>query len=1669
MSSTEIKYTIDNQEKNYEELSNMMESLPQEAAERFVTLFENGNIEEIYNIVNNINPNSGITLSSLKLLCFLQDPELKNKLFSTEEYISLLKDIVDMYGEGLSEIINTNSTSFKMRDLDFLLSFNNPKYSDIYKSILVKKLTSTSSLDDFVEVLKNSNIDVVDEEFITNFLENRNYLDSKYVIKFLKSLPHSILQDGIIAKKMVEKISNISVGDEEILDYIPSSAYTPEFVNEILDKSHKVFDYIPTELRTMDIWERACNSDTSQDITSLLNKLPNNNIDPSISQEEYISWVENLITRKITEEPKNALHIFSHLDDEKKTASLCQKVAESIFFEGTVSFKYNELLECFPESSRTRLLYETLVAKSPNVLRDIPLESFLPNISQEEYDKWFENLISQCITNFQIIEPSYMDILFRSIPRSKMNERIWNEFLDKCITENVDKNLASLNRVDFKNLTTQMVERAMKEIKKEQLFYAPCVDQNLDNLDKYRKDSYAKWQASLTEKQKQTYRTWYEETWIKYVSETRHWGDLYSWVPKEAITTAMIKACIDVDIDFSSIEKMPIPETPEQIQEYQQMLIYALSKFPTIDYINRQNTILYGDKDIFEKIPNEFISEEVVRQAIKKSIIYLSYVNPMAENFNELIDIAFKNKLASMGRTKLTPKEHELMQKFALNNADFFKTLKLEILDPKIVSAIGESSLEKLTRYKDTQYYITNISNDDSALKTFGFALENLKMDNIFIEPLIEKLSESISSQRNGKYSPKAKCFVYESVFLDLVSQRIDRQDIPFTDYEKAIISYLALNPQEGRKITSYDDILTFVERKNSELESIINNVGSTLIEVKNAYLERIVGLNYESVVNLVTMYGNDPEQLLQNYNNISAEAFKKLSEREALEIIIKLKSLIETQDINAIRSEFRKSISQERKEDSFLRYQKSTTLETTLRRAYGRDMVDSLSKNVDSLQIQELEFEGEKYLVRKVDGDFNRMVSLLGAYRKSSTTEGDMYDRWNTSQMASNHALCYSLINQSNPGTAMTSDKTGIIISIDGFSPESISAEAPYDLCSDNRHNTSFTMRQQRFFSAQNMPNQTRGMYSEYDIEIQDVLSGSKQYKKIQPATIICFEQVDEDSIRAAIELGKKLGHPVPIELIDRRELATNEMMQIKEALNRFKTDETIDPALVGEIITRFNNVRNAHRSSDLSAELLGENGQDKNKNAPFNIGHLNQILKECLANVEQRIRGGQVQEGLKALESIKEVIFLERQKSFLMPTMYKKQLWTGIDMDIDYTLDELQRTYGKQIVKPLKKIKTLELLSQMRCQDLPSVMFDIKIRTIENKSEQLTADQIIQLVDVSKVQKDIAEIHSEGYYQGNKVYDEEHIARVILYSDAISRMEGFDDKTRELLTEVAKYYSCGRQLDILEQHGQYSAKLAGKALIDKYSQEELRMIQATIELQNFQPDSHILFEMNKERELKLTELCSKYGIGEQQAEVVRKMANCISDSVVLDQTRFVNKKNPYVKNIEPNQSFFLEDLRFDSAKKMVKFSYSIQEQLAQQELDMLSSIVQVNFEEEKEQIMKAFFTVEDLNGKEQKTENELIIQSPIVRLEYLKTKFPEIANMDLDEIQKQIGIVAEETRNPEILQLEELKQSLRLLKFKALASKSEKMMEPIVNVEENLQQKVTQDEELQSGTHRK
>lgn len=151
-----------------------------------------------------------------------------------------------------------------------------------------------------------------------------------------------------------------------------------------------------------------------------------------------------------------------------------------------------------------------------------------------------------------------------------------------------------------------------------------------------------------------------------------------------------------------------------------------------------------------------------------------------------------------------------------------------------------------------------------------------------------------------------------------------------------------------------------------------------------------------------------------------------------------------------------------------------------------------------------------------------------------------------------------------------------------------------------------------------------------------------------------------------------------------------------------------------------------------------------------------------------------------------------------------------------------------------------------------------------------------------------------------------------------------------------------------------------------------------------------------------------------------------------------------------------------------MVEFSYSLQEQLAQQELDRLSSIVQMNFI--KYQITKDFFTVIDIEfGSERTTKDEAITQSPIVRLEYLKTKYPEIAKMDLEALskEKQTAVASKESKSSEISQLETQRRQLRRQQFEARVFELGIQIDPVLTLDKLFQQQeIIQQQALEQGT---
>lgn len=1614
MTKENLKYFIDNRNPILNEIEQRLETAGQSDVLEEIT---SENITELYDVCDqycsDILDKYNLNFDAFKtIVAIFGDRAFKEQILGKDEANQLLKDIVDIYGDEAYELLGCNNFDFEMSEIDGVLSGeSNENYRNFYKKVLDSKCKQAYTLDELNDILLSTKPEFVNEELIEEFVKNPNKTISESEIKdFINDAPSQIINGNTI-KVLVNRVDNIQ--DKSLLEQIPQELYDEKFSMNILEKSKfntDVFNLIPEKYKTKEIWEQAVSNNSN-----IIESLPEKKTDAKMSDQEYAKWSEKLVLEVISNNPS----LFSNLKDSQKTISVCNETAKLL-----TNDKINGFIESVPQESRSMELYEILLEKSENIIREIPDESFIKGVSQEDYQNWMDNILTKKISQTHDIKE-----LLDKIPREKRTEKVWNALFDKCIEENVSTKRLGLQFVSIQNRTPNMCERALKNLGLEQISYVPTVDRKIDTIsNKEEKEEYKKWLDGFSEEEKNSYRKWYDGIVMKSIKENNapniftdkleeHFGLVK--IPPEALSFNVINAYLK-ERGPEGIKNIPIPsELTKYNNQYEDIVISAISMLPDLDYTGDKKNI-FKDFDILDNIPEEYRTDRVVLDAIKKDPKYLNYADINKENFGELLQTAYKSKLESMGRSSLSDEEIGLIQRFAKNNSDLFSTLNVEILNPKIVSSIREDSIEKITRYSGLQSKILNISKSDISLTTFGFALENLKKDDLFIEPLVEQLSDSINIIYNQKYIVHNDEFHnhqthdYPNRFLLYATKRIKDTSRPMTDEEKTIISYLALHPEEAKRINNYDDILNYVANKNANLDRTINSNDVTLIGAKDAYLQRIVGINYETAIDLVNRYGNDPENLLAKYSGKELGSYKEMSEKESLEIIVKLKSIIGENDLDAIKQAYQQAISREDKTKSYERYMQGTLVYNTLRRSYGRDITEALDEHDKENNVETVEHteDGQEYLVRKINGPFNRMVSLMDAYVKSEA-EGDMYEKWNTSKMAENHALCYSYINQDNPGTAKIKDnhgnvKDGIVISISGFVPEAVTAVAPYDLSSNSRTITTTTLRPQKFYTSNDLPNQTRGRYSELDIEIQDVSGNTNEYKKIQPTSIICFEEVDENSIKAAIDLSKKLGRTVPIELIDRRELANQTKTEIESLLEQYKKGEILQPELVGQIITKFNNVRNAHLSSGLSDELLGENPEKENLQAIFNKSHLNEMLSECIDVTKQRIQDGEVEEGLSTIEQIKGYIKTEREKNALMPTMREKQIMAGIDLDIDYSLDEIQREYGKLEISNDSINESLEIVETT--EELSSPTFEILYRNTNFMPEQLSFTEFQDSIDIPKVQETIQDVHEKGYYSENKTYSEEHIARVAMYSNAIANLEGADDKTKKLLGEAVKYYSSGRMLDIAnEPYQEYSAKIAGKELYEKessgeYSKEDVGIVQAAIELQDMQYESNKTHEQEVERKEKITELCGKYGLEATEGEQIDKIATYIEDSVNLDNARFVTNIGTKQK-----EQFQYYGLKTDTAKKLVEASYCIQDELAQEHLKDLSNVASIDFDSnsEKSNIMEEFFREDGLETVYRLKKE--VTASPIVQEVYFRHKYSEI-----DDPVK-IGRDLEKNRNKE------------------------------------------------------
>jgi len=1557
MNQNDIKYIIDNYELIYKDIEEIFSNLSDEQLNDIEGDFSNSNIINIFDFLNS-NYNEfikkyNLTQERIKIFYAFATGELKKILGN--KVIQFFKELVNIYGINVYDKFNMDNPNFNIGDIVGITFDSN--YDEFSKYMVERKSKSLRDYEKFIEFINAVNPKFISNDIINNFFDNHYEIDvtDGIISSILKNIPKNISDYNIIVENCFEKINKIGNNEYEFLKSINFNDFDYEFSKMIISKSYhynvyNIFDLIPKKYITKEIYDIGCNVGRNL----IMMKVPYDNM--GMSDDEFIKWKTDKLKdffSSLDDDITNKAVVFSILDNSLKTEELIDYMLD---LDNDISY-IEKIIEGVPKEQKTISFFEKIIAKNQVFLKIIPENYDETNINEKDFEEFINRVFCDAIDKIDN-EQDLNDL----ITINRCTSVIWNKKLDKCIEKKWDLKICSLDRVKLSNITPQMIKRYSDEYA-HAFFCVPCVDVDIERLkyDSERNWPYGEtidWIASLSEEKKEEFRKVYEESFLIFLEKNNKSHPNLSNVSPKAMTFEMGKRLLINE--GVNVLKIINYSKEEFLQVYEDIILYGLSK--SIGKYDKTDKLFSHISHIYNfDFPSIYLTDKVKDALIRKSPYFLKLIDVNDIKFEDFLNMAYSIPNADLGKEKFTQEEIVLLKEFYKKNKNVFSTLDIRIFNPVIINSIGINNFERLINYPDIQTNIAIFQESNEALQVFSFMLNKLKDNNNFGAPFIEKVSQTFYYlYRNN------------SQFFNIINDKINDNNYEFSEKDYIIIQYLSTNYAEASAINSFEDIINYVEKKNDSLDEKISSPNISLIETKNIYLQRLIGMNFANVCELIESFGNDTESLLKYYYQNNDYSYEELAEKEALEIIIKIKTLLECDDIDLIKEEYNRFIKQEGTLQNFRKLELFLTLEKTLKRAYGRNLQTNLA--IDSYKVEERAYNNEVYHVKKLTSNFNRVVTVMGAYRQGSH-ESDFYDKWNTREHANNHALCYSLINNIHQGTALFRNDEAIIVSISEFSPEALVAAAPYDLCSDSRYNTTTLGRKQKFFTAENLPKYTRGRYSELDIEISDLLDQYDKESKIQPSSIICFEEIDEKSIIASIELSRKLGKIIPIELIDRRKLAKGNFKHIESLIEEFKSDKTLDTKRIEDIIDIFCSIRNAHLDSKLSDELVGENKDKENPNALFNKQQINNILKNIIEHINIEIKNGNYENGIKALEEIKDIIKKERNKSFLMPTTTEKIIWTGIDEEIDYQIDYIIRSHKSKIIKSSEIIPyNFETFLE------ESPLF----REFYKNKEQYTQDEIKQILDFEFINDAYLDIKNKGLYNDNIIYGEQYIYKIIMYSNIISKNMSLDDKYQKLLIEAAKYSSAGRLNDSGEKHEEYSAILAEKYLKEIYSVDDINIIKAVIHMQQFKYKSLKTEERKQEYDVYLEEICNKYNIKDKEA--VSQLYGCLHDAIELDKLRFVNSPNAFVS--EPRK-FQYDTLETEVSKKLMDFCCRYEETLAKDKVGQIISELQLKLD--RYDIMEVLFT-KYICGVGTSICDKNVTDSNIVQKQYIEKKYKDV-----------------------------------------------------------------------------
>lgn len=238
----------------------------------------------------------------------------------------------------------------------------------------------------------------------------------------------------------------------------------------------------------------------------------------------------------------------------------------------------------------------------------------------------------------------------------------------------------------------------------------------------------------------------------------------------------------------------------------------------------------------------------------------------------------------------------------------------------------------------------------------------------------------------------------------------------------------------------------------------------------------------------------------------------------------------------------------------------------------------------------------------------------------------------------------------------------------------------------------------------------------------------------------------------------------------------------------------------------------------------------------------------------------------------------------------------------------------------------KSLELLNLIGDGTNYNKEFDYSLT--ETSKDQIKATSILNCLNQEKIEyinNKINELYISNLYQRkSEIHGKKHIENVMLFAMIIATIEGLDIKEIDLLLEAAMYHDQGRDNDLDEQHGIESAYIVGRDLENKYTEEEIKIIQAAIMFHDDRTKGETLKDIENNG---FNAIVERLKLSEELVGKTRKIGNILKDSDALDRARFVEDVCPIDETY----------LRTEISKRLIKFAMQLHEAYSIDELQKL------------------------------------------------------------------------------------------------------------------------------------